>query len=117
MKRTIVQDGKKTKDSQAPSGAITPTTQKVDNELSEKLQTVEEERRITASDFEKGSRESEDGTVDVKQREGRRIPLTPPQDSTARALVCILRHYPYGHRFLYRLYHHVHTAYQRSILA
>ena len=60
MMRTIVQDGKKTKDRQAPSGAITPTTQKVDNELSEKLQTVEEERRITASDFEKGSRESED---------------------------------------------------------
>ena len=66
MKRTTVQDGKKTEDGETPSGAITPSTQEVDNELSEKPQTVEEERRTTASDLEKGSRESEDGTLDTK---------------------------------------------------
>ena len=66
MKRTIVQDGKKTEDGETPSGAITPATQEVDNELSEKPQTVQEERRTTASDLEKGSRESEDGIVDIK---------------------------------------------------
>ena len=66
MKRTIVQDGKKTEDGETPSGAITPVTQEADNELSEKPQTVKEERRATASDLEKGSRESEDWTVDMK---------------------------------------------------
>jgi len=67
MKRTIVQEGKKTESGETPSsGAVTPTTQEVDNELSEKPQTVEEERRMSANDIEKRSHESEDGTVDGK---------------------------------------------------
>ena len=63
MKRTIVQEGKKTTDGETPSGAITPTTQEGDGEPP---QTVEEERRMTLSDIEKGSNESEDRTVDVR---------------------------------------------------
>jgi len=66
MKRTIVQEGKRTEDGETPSGAITPATQEVDNEQSEKPKTVEEERRTTASDLEKGSHESEGRTVDGK---------------------------------------------------
>ena len=66
MKRIIVQEGKRTEDGETPSGAITPATREVDNELSEKPQTVEEERRTTASDLEKGSHGDEDRTVDVK---------------------------------------------------
>ena len=66
MKRTIVQEGKKTVDGDTPPGAATPTTQEGDGDFSEKPQTVEVERRTTASDIEKGSNESEDRTVDVK---------------------------------------------------
>ena len=66
MKRTIVQEGKRTEDGETPSRAITPATQEVDNELSDNPQTVEQERRTIASDLEKGSNESEDGPVDVK---------------------------------------------------
>jgi len=66
MKRTIVQEGKRTEDGETPPGAVTPATQEVDNEQSEKPRTVEEERRTTASDIEKGSHGSEDEAVDVK---------------------------------------------------
>jgi hypothetical protein len=67
LKRTIVQEGRKTSDGETPSGAFTPVTREASGQPSEDPQTVEEEkRRISASDLEKGLNEGEDATVDAK---------------------------------------------------
>ena len=70
MKRTIVKEGRRTSDGGTPSGAITPVSEEADSKVSENPQTVEEERRRSASDIEKGLNESEDGTMDVKDEIG-----------------------------------------------
>ena len=63
MKRTIVQEGRKTGEGETPSGVATPITQVASTQASE--QPVEEKRRI--QDPERGLDESEGGTqVDVK---------------------------------------------------
>jgi len=62
MKRTIVKEGRRASDGGTPSGAATPDTQKAGSGP----QTIEEERRGSTSDVEKGLNESEDGTVDVR---------------------------------------------------
>lgn len=66
MKRTIVQEGRKTSEGETPSGAITPVTREA-SPPSEKPRTIEEERKASASDIEKGF--SEDGTVDANHDE------------------------------------------------
>lgn len=70
MKRTIVKEGRGTSDGETPSGAVTPVTQEADSKRSDNPQTVEEERRRSASDLEKGLNESEDETVDIKEEAG-----------------------------------------------
>lgn len=66
MKRTIVKEGRRTSAGEISSGAVTPTIQEVGSESSDKPQTIEEERRRSEIDPEKGTNGSEDGTVDVK---------------------------------------------------
>ena len=85
MKRTIVQEGRKTKteDGETPSGGVTPVAQ----EPLEKLQTIGEERRTSAGDLEKGLNGSEDETVgDAKgekdEAEGESIPVVKKTDSS-----------------------------------
>jgi len=63
IKRTIVQEGRKTSEGETPSGAATSATQEADDAAAEKPRTVEEERRTAASDLERGSNTSEDATV------------------------------------------------------
>ena len=64
MKRTIVQEGRRTGDGETPSCAAMPVTQEASGHPSENPQTVEEKRRI--SDPEKGFYESKRGIVDGK---------------------------------------------------
>jgi len=64
MKRIVVQEGRRTSEGETPSGAVTPATQEADDAATEKPRTVEEEHRTAAGDLEKGSNESEDGTVE-----------------------------------------------------
>jgi hypothetical protein len=66
MKRTIVQEGRRTGDGETPSGAATPVTQEASGQPSENPQTIEGERRI--SDPEKGFHESKCGILGVKDR-------------------------------------------------
>jgi len=65
MKRTIVQEGKKSSDGETSSGAVTPTTQVTSVAQSEDPQPIEEKRR-SANDIEKGLNESRGGSVDLK---------------------------------------------------
>ena len=66
MKRTIVNAGGKNNDGRTPSDTVTPTTPTADVEPSDTPETIEEERKRSVSDLEKGLNGSEDGTVDVK---------------------------------------------------
>ena len=70
MKRTIVKEGKKNSDGETPSDAVTPTTPAAGVEPSDTPETIEEERKRSVSDLEKGSNGSEDGTVGVKDETG-----------------------------------------------
>lgn len=67
MKRTIVQEGRKTSDGETPSGAVSLVTQEASSEPSGGQETVEEKRRTPVSDVEKGLNKSEEGTLDVKE--------------------------------------------------
>lgn len=66
IKRIIVKEGRRISDGGTPSGTATPVTQEASSGSPEKPQTIEEERRGSASDLEKGLNESEDGTKDGK---------------------------------------------------
>ena len=66
MKRTIVKEGRENSDSETPSGAVTPTITEADGERSDTPQAIDEKRKRSVSDLEKGLNGNEDGTVDVK---------------------------------------------------
>lgn len=68
MKRTIVQEGRKPANGETPSGVDTPTTPEAGNEPSGNPKIVEENRKRSASDLEKGLNGSED-EADVKDEE------------------------------------------------
>jgi hypothetical protein len=69
MKRTIVKEGRKNSESEASSGTVTPVTQVASSGPPDTPQTIEEKRRSSVSDLEKGLNGSEDGNADVKDEE------------------------------------------------
>ena len=66
MKRTVVKEGRKNSEAGTPPDAVTPTTQVAGSDPSDTPQTIEEERKRSANDLEKGLNGSEDGSADVK---------------------------------------------------
>ena len=66
MKRTIVKEGRGNNEGGTPSGAVTSTTQAASNDPEDTPQTIEETRKRSVSDLEKGLNESEYESADVK---------------------------------------------------